>query len=102
MRRLVVIAFLSLGVLASVAVAQRGERPSCIGVETEARFSGYAFRHTVTIENRCARTAVCTVSTDVNPQEQRVEVPRGETRDVITHSGSPASVFEAHVDCELR
>ncbi|MEM6956639.1 MAG: hypothetical protein AAF645_13175 [Myxococcota bacterium] len=54
------------------------------------------------IENSCDRAVRCSVATDVDTAPTNVTVAAGEQSDVATRIGSPASTFEAVVDCELQ
>lgn len=76
--------------------------PPCVKVQSQAIFSGSGYDHVVSIENGCERDADCTVSTDVSEETLTVSVPAGESRDVVTYRGSPASEFEATVKCTLK
>ncbi len=82
--------------------APQPEFPPCIDVKAQARQNGIAFDHVVTIANGCDRDASCQVTTDLNPELIAVEVPAGETRDVITFRSSPSHEFHARVRCELE
>lgn len=53
------------------------------------------------LTNGCARAAVCSVATDVNPRAQTVELPKGATVEVVTFYESPASTFTPVVTCKL-
>ncbi len=79
-----------------------GANPECIEYRGEARYRGYGYDHVVIIESSCRETARCRVSTDVDPDEQSVEVPGGETAEVVTRRGSPARAFTPNVSCTLR
>lgn len=76
--------------------------PPCVKVQSQAIFSGSGYDHVVSIENGCDRDADCTVSTDVSEETLSVSVPAGESRDVVTYRGSPASEFKATVKCTLK
>lgn len=76
--------------------------PSCVKVTTESRYVPYGYNHIVHVQNGCAKTAACTVATDVNPQPQSVEVAPASTADVTTYMGSASSTFLAKVACVLR
>ena len=86
--------------LPALAVAQN-QVPDCVSVRGEARWGADAYNHIVVVRNQCSALARCRVATDVNPQETRIEVPAGETREVLTFMGSPARVFTPRVQCEL-
>jgi hypothetical protein len=98
-------------VLALLALASRPEGPDagkpppippCVKVSSQAIFSGSGYDHVVTIANGCDRSADCDVGTDVSEETLSVEVPAGESRDVVTYRGSPASEFKASVKCSLK
>jgi hypothetical protein len=95
-----------LAVAAPAAGADAGAAPPpvppCVKVQTQAIFSGAGYNHVVGIENGCARAADCEVSTDVAPEKLAVTVPPGESRELVTFRGSPASEFKAVVKCALK
>jgi hypothetical protein len=97
---------ISLPVLAvggqGVADDEPGQVPECIEYRGEARYRGLGYDHVVVIESSCQQTASCRVSTDVDPQEHEVDVPGGETAEVVTRRGSPARAFSPNVSCTLR
>jgi hypothetical protein len=93
MRSLALAAFVTL---TSPAYA---DVPACIGVRAEARYGAAGYNHIVYLTSSCAKTFVCAVSTDVNPQSTTVTVPPGRTVDVVTFLGSPATVFVPKVSC---
>ncbi len=76
--------------------------PACIAVSTESRYVPWGYNHVVILRNGCSKNATCTVSTDVNPQAQVVDVASGATVEVVTFMGSPAYTFVARVSCRLR
>jgi hypothetical protein len=76
--------------------------PDCIEYRGEARYGAYGYNHFVIIRNGCDRDAKCTVTTDVNDDTHRVTVPKGQTKEVTTFIGSPASDFKPHVTCTLQ
>lgn len=98
MRRWLLVLMLSLPL---PALAQ-GALPDCIRVQAVVRWGADAYNHFVILENGCARRARCQVATDVNPVAQTVELAPGQTLEVITFRGSPASEFTPRVSCELR
>jgi hypothetical protein len=81
--------------------AGQGKLPKCVHVRSEARFSGFGYDHLVEVENGCEKPASCSVSTDVNPQPQPVQLNVGEKQSVVTFRGSPASTFKPDVTCKL-
>jgi hypothetical protein len=84
-----------------VAVAQGGALPACIEVHGSARWGASAYNHYVRISNGCDHPARCSVATDVNPEAQTVEVPAGESVEVLTFLGSPAREFTPRVSCSF-
>ncbi|MCA9609153.1 MAG: hypothetical protein KC619_26310 [Myxococcales bacterium] len=82
-------------------VLAQNEVPDCVTVRGEARWGADAYNHVVVIQNGCERAASCQVATNVNPEAISVEVPAGQTREVLTFRGSPAREFTPRVRCEL-
>ena len=97
---LIVVFGLAVPALAGAQVRVVGERPDCLHASALARFGAMAYDHWVHVENTCATTVRCTVSTDVNPVPTTLELTPGQQRDVATFHGSPASAFVATVSCE--
>ncbi len=83
------------------ATPLEGGLPACIAVSARAR-GGVGYDHLVTIQNGCAQTAACTVSTDVSPSPISVTVAAGASETVVTYRGSPASEFTPRVSCSLQ
>jgi hypothetical protein len=79
----------------------RASVPACVSFWGEAQYRGYGYYHVVHLMNGCERPAACDVSTDVNPDPERVVVPAKEQTDVVTFRGSPAREFVPHVECRL-
>jgi len=75
--------------------------PACIEVSSEARYRGVGYDHIVRIDNHCDTTAVCDVSTNVNPEPIHVTVPSKQAAEVLTFRGSPAREFTASTQCGL-
>lgn len=92
----------ALVAVASPRAEAQGGTPSCVTVTTESRYVPYGYNHLVRLTNACKRTVDCTVSTDVNPEKQKVEVLPSSTVEVTTFMGSPAQTFTAHVACTMR
>jgi hypothetical protein len=82
----------------SVAEAQS----SCLRSWPEARFGALAYNHIVHIQNSCTQDADCDVSTDVNPEVQKVTVAAHSEVQVMTFLGSPARTFKPNVRCVMR
>jgi len=96
---------LALGALVLTLAADAGSAspmPACMHFRQESRYVPYGYNHIVYIENGCSKPAACTVSTDVVPQAQNVDVPSGKTAEVTTFMGSPQQSFTARVICKLR
>jgi hypothetical protein len=87
--------------LASVALAQSvsGERPACVEARASSRWNAGGYNHNVTVTNACDYVVRCTVSTDVSPMPQSMELAAGEERFVTTYLDNPAAGFVATVDC---
>lgn len=86
----------------SGAAPDGGAGAACVRVSTDARYIPYGWSHVVVLASTCAKDATCSVSTDVNPEKQNVEVPKGATVEVVTFLSSPSKVFTANVRCALR
>jgi hypothetical protein len=84
------------------ATADEVEGPRCVEVHKSAPYRGYGHHHIVTVRNTCEETVRCRVSTNVTPEIHSITVAAGEEDSVVTRTGSPASVFEAIVDCETQ
>lgn len=76
--------------------------PSCVAISTASIYVPYGYNHVVTLANGCTRTADCDVSTDVNPEPQKVAVAAGTRAEVTTFMGSASQTFTARVACRLR
>jgi hypothetical protein len=61
-----------------------------------------AYNHIVHINNACTQDADCDVSTDVNPEVQKVTVASHSEVQVMTFLGSPARTFKPNVRCVMR
>lgn len=72
----------------------------CVKYWGEARSTGYGYRHVVVLKSECKKAQTCDVSTDVNPEVQKVPVAPGETKEVVTFLESPASGFTPRVTCK--
>ena len=92
---------LLLGAAILVPALARAAAPPCVDVSSHAVYRGVGYDHIVHLANRCDKSAVCSVSTDVNPERIVVTVPPKEEVDVLTFRGSPARVFAAHVTCDV-
>jgi len=72
---------------------------SCVDVWGEARYRNYGYDHIVHVLNRCSRTVTCDVSTNVNPEAQRVSVFPDQDVEVLTFRGSPSREFVPQARC---
>lgn len=90
------------GVLASLSQAEvLQDNARCIEFWPESRYRNYGYDHIVHLHSTCEATALCSVSTNVNPQAYRVELPPKVEVEVLTFRASPAREFVANVTCEL-
>jgi len=96
------VSLVAVAAIGSPARGDDGETPECIDHRGDARYRGYGYDHVVVITSGCQEAARCTVSTDVTPEEHQVDVPAGETVEVLTRRGSPAREFTPQVACTLR
>ncbi|MBX3271732.1 MAG: hypothetical protein KF729_15805 [Sandaracinaceae bacterium] len=101
MRRAYWLAGVGLALSLPALVLAQVEVPDCVTVRGEARWAAMGYNHVVVVQNGCASRARCQVSTNVNPEVVRLEVPARETREVVTFLESPASEFTPRVRCEL-
>lgn len=94
--------------IALIASATVGHEPtaeaadSCIRYWGEVRYGALGYNHIVHLANSCTAEAECVVSTDVNPDEQRVTVGAKSEVLVTTFLGSPARTFKPKVACSMR
>ena len=72
---------------------------ACISVWGEIRYGNVGWHHIVHVKNGCDKPFTCDVSTDVNPQAQRVIVGPKQEVEVVTFLDSPSRVFTPHVTC---
>lgn len=83
------------------------ERPSkdktpanCTHVSASVISEAYGYRHVVTLRNACDRPVECQVWTDVDPAPRHaLRAQKGETVQIVTRIGSPASDFKALKEC---
>lgn len=106
MHRVVLVLLLGLSVPWD-ATAQDGgtptpPAPACVSWRKEAHDSGAGYDHLVHVRNGCDAPVTCAVSTNVNPEPQRVRVQPGHEEAVLTFRGSPAYEFTPRVDCTLQ
>lgn len=95
---------LAIGALVLTLAADAGAppMPACVHFRAESRYVPYGYNHIVYIENGCSKPAMCSVSTDVVPEPQNVDVPAGKAAEVTTFMGSPQRAFTPRVRCSLR
>jgi hypothetical protein len=96
---------LAFALVASAAVGHEPDAEaadSCIRYWGEVRYGALAYNHIVHIANSCTADAECVVSTDVNPDEQRVTVGGKSEVLVTTFLGSPARTFKPKVACSMH
>jgi hypothetical protein len=93
------IAALLLAVVAPARVDAQNAVPACIKVATASRYVPYGYNHIVVLTSSCTKKVTCTVSTDVNPDKQTVEVAPSASVEVTTFMGSPSQTFTARVSC---
>jgi hypothetical protein len=87
---------------AAPPVAAAPAKLDCVAYRTEAYFASVGFDHLVHLTNNCAKTAACTVTTNVNPDPASVSLAPGEKQTLVTWRGSPAREFTADVNCQAR
>jgi hypothetical protein len=103
MRALALVAIAVTGVALLADGPARGQgAASCIKSWPEVRYGALAYNHIVHVANGCDPDAVCTVSTDVNPQAQEVVVAGHSEVAVMTFMGSPARAFKPNVKCTMQ
>ena len=84
------------------ASAESPNANSCIKFWGEVRYGALGYNHLVHVANSCGAAADCVVSTDVNPDEQKVTVGGKSEEVVMTFMGSPARTFAPRVKCTMR
>ncbi len=83
----------------SVSVVKSG---NCVKWTKEARFVGMAYNHLVHLHNRCKKSMICEVTTDVNPKPTKTVLTSDAKTTILTFRGSPAREFEAKVTCKKK
>lgn len=91
------VAVLSLGV---PTPAQDAGAQQCVAFHGEPRATGYGYRHVVVLTSSCKTNRVCDVSSDVNPEVQKVTIAPNETREVVTFVESTVAQFTPRVSCK--
>ena len=93
--------WLMLALAVAPFAADAAPKATCVQVHAEARYRNYGYDHIVIVRNGCDKKALCDVSTNVNPEPVRVEVPAGGATEVLTFRGSPAREFTPRATCHL-
>lgn len=75
---------------------------TCVQWHGEVRARAYGYDHFVVLTSSCKKPATCAVSTDVAPEVLTVAVGAGESKEVATFLGSPASEFHPQVSCTMK
>jgi hypothetical protein len=76
---------------------------NCAQVTAGTRMEPFGFTHVVTLRNGCDKPVTCDVWTDVDPTpRQTLSAAPGESVDVVTRIGSPASAVTAFKECRFR
>lgn len=76
---------------------------NCAQVTAGTRMEPFGFTHVVTFRNGCDKPVTCEVWTDVDPTpRQSLSAAPGESVDVVTRIGSPASAVTAFKECRFR
>lgn len=76
---------------------------NCAQVSAGTRMEPFGFTHVVTLHNGCDKPITCEVWTDVDPTpRQTLNAAPGETVDVVTRLGSPATAVTAFKECRFR
>jgi hypothetical protein len=99
---LVPAALAAAAALAVPAADDGAETLSCVRWRSEARYRNFGYDHVVILQNGCDAPAICSVKTNVNPEPISADVAPGEQTEVLTFRGSPASTFDARVQCALE
>jgi hypothetical protein len=98
----------SAAVLASTLVPAGAAEPAqnggaqCVRWRADAIYRNAGYDHVVTLFNGCSAPAVCTVTTNVNPDPISAQVAPGKEAEVLTFRGSPAREFDARVRCAIE
>jgi hypothetical protein len=120
MCRLGLLAFLLSGAVALTAHADAKRAPKekppeeappapvldpnqCARAEGSARYIGLGYTHVITLRNGCPKPVACSLWTDVDPEPKQAVVAKpGESVEVVTRRGSPASALTAFKSCSFR
>lgn len=75
---------------------------ACASVTASVRAEAYGYKHVVTLRNGCDKPVECQVWTDVDPEPRNaLRAAPGESSDVVTRVGSPASSVTASKECRF-
>lgn len=76
---------------------------NCAQATAGTRMEAYGFTHVVTLRNGCDKPIACEVWTDVDPTPRHtLRAAPGETVEVVTRLGSPASAVTAFKECRFQ
>ena len=110
-RLLPVLALVTVSLLSQSALSQAKPTPAkppskspgqCAVVTASVRAEAFGYKHVVSLRNACDRPVECQVWTDVDPEpRQTLRAAPGETSDIVTRIGSPASAVSASKECRF-
>src|SRR5688572_21811189 len=98
---LLLLALSSLAVTASAGAAPQEKPSECLRAWFDARYGNAGYDHIVRLSSTCSAPVTCQVSSDAAPQSVRVEVPAGQSKEVVILRGSPARQFTPHAECQF-
>lgn len=76
---------------------------TCATVSASVQSEAYGYKHIVTLANHCDKAVQCEVWTDVDPTPRNTLVAKpGESVDIVTRIGSPASQVTAQKLCRFK
>ena len=106
-----VLALLLVSLLSQNALSQAKPAPTrpapktpalCAVVTASVRSEAFGYKHVVTLRNGCDRPVECQVWTDVDPEPRTaMRAAPGETSEIVTRIGSPASAVSASKECRF-
>lgn len=74
----------------------------CANVTGGVRAEAYGYKHVVTLRNGCDKPVECQVWTDVDPEPRNtLRAAPGESVELVTRIGSPASAVTAGKECRF-
>jgi hypothetical protein len=75
---------------------------ACVSVTASVRSEAYGYTHLVVLRNGCEKPVECQVWTDVDPTPRRtLRAAPGESSEIVTRIGSPASAVTAFKECRF-